>query len=378
MLSSAAMMRVRLGVREFGTRRLQSLRAKARGAALRTYSNSAGESESLLVHWHVDRGFWQGSALLGGLLAVGYFVPTETQAKGLTGAVKAFRSLGVSPTHIPDAALMNDYFRRNLLAFHNVMLASPSFYFLWHLVHNAGVTTSAVRSVTGTVRIVPFLCVLYGGCAVLLPIGTNSLMARGYNYKDASLYSAAGALFTAMAVLEALAELRGCGVTWDQMNAPALSCFSVALIGRLATGVLVQQQKIGKTFENALPPEWRGASGYKGTLHRTFETLCIDNDFFRTLVGTSIFQHLLNSITYVLLTRGHATTLRHIGQYLTGGLNGTTASAIQQFARTVALRLGFCGCWNWLSAQPPPAFRAIDRAAALLLEEAAAKKASTA
>eukprot|EP00667_Euglena_gracilis_P009561 EG_transcript_9716 len=376
MFSAVSLARLRMGLRQYGAKEVQRLRLRLK-APKRAYSApaEAAQESNLLAHWHVDSGFWKGSAILAVLLGLGYLVPTDTQARGLTGVVKTFRALGVTEANIPDPALMNDYFRRQLLAFHNVMLASPSFYFLWHLVHNAGVVTSSVRSITGTVRIVPFLGVLYGGCAVLLPLGTNYLMNRGYEYKDASLKSTAAALFTGMAVLEALAELRGCGVTFAQMNAMALSCFSVALVGRLATGVLVQQQKIGTEFQNVLPASWQTSDGVQRALYKLCDTLCIDKDFFFTLVGTSVFQHLLNSITYVLLTRGHSTKLVHIGQYLTGGMNGTTASAVQQFGRTVGLRLGFCGCWNWLSAQTPPEFVAVDRAAKMLEEEKRQRKA---
>ena len=78
------------------------------------------------------------------------------------------------------------------------------------------------------------------------------------------------------------------------------------------------------------------------------------------MVGTTFFQHFLNGITYVSLTQGRATNLAAIGRYLTGGLAGTTASALQQISRTLGLRVAFCGLWNWLSAQPPPALECVD------------------
>ena len=171
---------------------------------------------------------------------------------------------------------MNDYFRRNALAGYNVLLASPAFYFLWHLTHNAGFSTSLVRSITGSVRIVPFLTVLYGGCAVTLPMMTGALMARGQKYEEAQSNATAGLMLSGVAMLEALVELRGCGVTFAQMTPSALMCFFPALIGRLAAGVLTQQQKIGKEFQNVLPEEWKTAEGTQAQLYKFFDMLCID------------------------------------------------------------------------------------------------------
>ena len=36
----------------------------------------------------------------------------------------------------------------------------------------------------------------------------------------------------------------------------------------------------------------------------TFEMLALDKEFLITCAGTSVFQHILNGISWVLLTRG--------------------------------------------------------------------------
>jgi hypothetical protein len=56
---------------------------------------------------------------------------------------------------------------------------------------------------------------------------------------------------------EALVELRGCGVTFAQMSPKAFLIFIPALVGRLASGVLLQANKVGKEFENMLPADFR-------------------------------------------------------------------------------------------------------------------------
>mmetsp|Transcript_86700 Transcript_86700/g.144191 ORF Transcript_86700/g.144191 Transcript_86700/m.144191 type:complete len:346 (-) Transcript_86700:573-1610(-) len=333
-------------------------------------ASTAAETEAvelgLLERWQADRGFWQGAAVLTAMVSAAYLLPTETGASALVSTCQKFRAIGLNKEHVPDEVLMNDYFRRNALAGYNVLLASPAFYFLWHLTHNAGFSTSLVRSITGSVRIVPFLTVLYGGCAVTLPMMTGALMARGQKYEEAQSNATAGLMLSGVAMLEALVELRGCGVTFAQMTPSALMCFFPALIGRLAAGVLTQQQKIGKEFQNVLPEEWKTAEGTQAQLYKFFDMLCIDRAFFSTVVGTTVFQHILNGITYVLLMNGQATRMWHVGAYLTGGLNGTAGSAMHQLGKCLGLRLGFCGVWNWLSAQPPPRLSVIDEALKIL------------
>ena len=85
--------------------------------------------------------------------------------------------------------------------------------------------------------------------------------------------------------------------------------------------------------------------------YRLFERLHLDKEFCVTLAGTSIFQHVLNSITWVLLTRGKATGLGDIFSFLAFGLNGTALSGLSQFGKTFAMRFGFSWAWNWTTSQ---------------------------
>ena len=70
-----------------------------------------------------------------------------------------------------------------------------------------------------------------------------------------------------------------------------------------------------------------------------------------TCAGTSVFQHVLNSITWVLLNRGRTTTLLDIMKFMLGGMNGTALSGLSQFGKTFAMRFGFSWAWNWCSSQ---------------------------
>ena len=355
------------GAQRFGAQRLQRLRLRmGRSGYCSAEGASKPTTQNLAAEWHVDGAFWKGSGFLIALGGAAVLLPMETKASGLAGLVQTFRTLGIKETNLSNAELLEDHIKRNMVAGWNVVLASPSFYFLWHFVHKAGLTTSAVRSITGTVRIVPFLGLLYGTCACAIPWATSKLMDRGQGMAEAKSNASTVVMLSGVAVLEAIVELRGCGVAFDQMTAGALLCFVPALIGRLAAGVLVQQQKIGGEFQNVLPPDWGAGGGLRTSLYNVCDTLCIDKEFFKTVVGTSIFQHILNGITYVLLTHGKNTRMLHIGRYLTGGLDGTAASAMQQFARTVSLRLGFCGVWNWLGSQKVSHWEVMDQALYLL------------
>lgn len=77
------------------------------------------------------------------------------------------------------------------------------------------------------------------------------------------------------------------------------------------------------------------------------DALALDQTFLITVVGTTVFQHILNGVTYVLLEKGRFNVLRNLGAYLTGGLNGTAAGAVQLLARTFMMRFFFVLTWNW-------------------------------
>jgi hypothetical protein len=337
------------------------LRQLRRGATAAKTHNAP--PESLLVRWQIDSSFWRGSLLLGAMVAGEYALPVEAQAAVLVGAVKAFRAVGVSSATVPDSDLLRNTLHRNYVAYCNIILASPLYYGLWHFVHNAGVGPSAIRSLVGTIRAAPIFAALYGSCVVLRPIVTDRLLRGGADAATASLGATALTLVCAMAPCDGLAEFRGVGVPGAAIPLGTLVCFMASIVGRLATGVLVQQRKVGTEFRSALPEQWREASSPQWALFTAFEALRIDADFLLTLGGTSVFQYVLNAITFVLLTKGAAGRLPDVGRYLTGGLTGTPGGAATQFGRTVGMRFGFCTGWNRLSARPTPEPAAVTHAA---------------
>lgn len=162
--------------------------------------------------------------------------------------------------------------------------------------------------------------------------------------------------------VEAVVELRGCGVTFAQMTLSSFAVFVPALVGRLAAGVLTQQSKVGQEFVPLVPAAWETGSAWQQSLYRLSCALCIDMDFLTTAAGTSVFQHILNAVTFVLLTRGNQATLMDIGRFLLFGVNNTLASGLTQTLRTFVMRTLFGLSWNMASSQqwPTPAF---DRAA---------------
>ena len=122
--------------------------------------------------------------------------------------------------------------------------------------------------------------------------------------------------------------------------------FYPALIGRIVSGVLLQIKKTGAEFENILPASFKdeSASEWQRGLSKGLDLFAIDDSFFITLFGTSVFQHVLNGVTFIMLTRGKATTLGDIGRYMKEG-------GLAQLLRTVGMRFSFCLGWNWLSSQ---------------------------
>ena len=193
----------------------------------------------------------------------------------------------------------------------------------------------------------------YGFFAVACPFATQYFMERGSSYEDASGTAALAIMLSGLVFIEALVELRGCGVTFAQMTISSFLLFIPALVGRLAAGVLLQQQKVGaEESPPMLPAAWEHSDQmWQAHSYRLFERLHIDQEFLVTLIGTSVTQHVLNTITFVLLTRGKATTLFDIGKFLLGGMNGTVLSGASQFGKTVAMRFGFTWAWNWCSSQ---------------------------
>ena len=305
----------------------------------------------LLREGQVDSGFWQGGALLAAVVG-GVAMSTEEQRyAAVSGLMSAYRSCGLQASLIGDKTLIEDYVRKNSAAACNVLMASPVFYFMFAKIYGEPIPVCSVRAITGSVRIVPFMFSFYAFFALICPFVTQALMQRGQTYEEASGTAGIAVMLSGFVFVEALVELRGCGVTFGQMTASSFLIFVPALIGRLATGVLTQQQKVGVESESVLPADWQEGPTWQQHTYMTFEMLHLDKDFFTTAAGTSVFQHILNATTWVLLTQGRTATFGSIFKFMLGGMNGTVLSGAAQFGKTLILRSLFGWVWNFCSSQ---------------------------
>ena len=299
----------------------------------------------------VDAGFFQGSALFAGVI-IGIQVSSEQQrAAVLDSLISGYRAFGLSEKHVSDRQLIEDFVRKNVAAAANVVMASPVFYFMFAKVMKESILVSSVRAITGTFRIVPFMGFFYGAFALFCPFVTAALVDRGQTYSEANGNAGVAVMLSGFVFIEAIVELRGCGVTFGQMTASSFLIFVPALIGRLATGVLTQQQKVGVESESVLPADWQEGPTWQQHTYMTFEMLHLDKDFFTTAAGTSVFQHILNATTWVLLTQGRTATFGSIFKFMLGGMNGTVLSGAAQFGKTLILRSLFGWVWNFCSSQ---------------------------
>ena len=98
-------------------------------------------------------------------------------------------------------------------------------------------------------------------------------------------------------------------------------------------------------------PSWLDGPTWQQHTYMTFEMLHLDKDFFTTAAGTSVFQHILNATTWVLLTQGRTATFGSIFEFMLGGMNGTVLSGAAQFGKTLILRSLFGWVWNFCSSQ---------------------------
>jgi len=278
------------------------------------------------------------------------FASDEQKAVAVGGLLSAYRACGLTDS-ITDRQLIEDFVRKNAAAACNVLMASPVFYFMFSIMHSQTVLVSSVRSITGTMRIVPFMGMFYGFFAIVCPFVTDYFMGRGQTYAEAQSSSATAVMLSGLVFIEAVVELRGCGVTFAQMTASAFLIFIPALVGRLAAGVLTQQQKVGTESEPLLPASWLDGPTWQQHTYMLFERLHLDREFLITTGGTTVFQHILNGITWVLLTRGKSATLPDMLKFIVGGMHGTALSGAMQFGKTFVMRFGFGWAWNWCSSQ---------------------------
>lgn len=365
----------------------QSLRSQACNArnALRTpqaplrrklcsaAAEGAAKEEGLLAKGQVDSGFFQGTALFAGVMFGAQASSEEQRATALDGLVGWYRTMGVS-SNITDRQLIEDFMRKNVAAAANVVMASPVFYFTFSTIVGETLAVSLVRALTGTMRIVPFMGVFYGAFAIISPFLVDyfmqdNFMGAAQTYEAATGTAGLVMIMSGFVAIEAVVELRGCGVLFSQMTASSFAIFIPALVGRLACGVLLQQAKTGGGDESSfvlLPASWgeAGAPTWQAHTYSLFERLHIDKDFAVTSVGTTVFQYMLNAVTYVLLTKGKTAAMRDFFSFMAFGMGGTVLSGVGQFAKTLAMRSCFGFAWNLASSQPVdmPAFdAALDR-----------------
>ena len=350
--------------RPMGETRKTSI-GKYKNVRRRSFSNTITK-ESWKERAQVDSMVYIGVAAFLGAQAFDRCASDETKQNLAEAVIGWYRWVGVKEEYVTNRQLADDYIKKYLAACINCLLASPAFYFLYHLIHEQGLKWSLARSFTGTVRIVPIMAVMYGATAMTTPILNNYFQSQGQSYKDATSTSQVVVLIGGMSFLESVVELQGCGVPLANITPTAILVFMPALIGRIVAGVFVQASKTGQTFENVLPESWKSpdAPAWQRQINGIFDTLCIDTSFFITLFGTGVCQYILNGVTFILLQKGRAMTLGDVGRYVTGGINGSAASASYQFGKTLGMRFGFCSVWNWCSSQPlifPNLDRAVER-----------------
>lgn len=292
----------------------------------------------------IDSMVLSGLFIAGGSCYLAYGTTSETKKDYLLAVLSKLRSLGINKSNIDDEQLANMFMKCIEGAANNIM-ASPLFYTAWHLIHRQSLPVSIIRGITGTLRITPFMALFYIFAGVFVPYSTNYFMNTGKDYGTAYNYSYY-TLTLALSVLEVVVELLGCGVGFSQMSVAPLLVFYPALIGRIVSGVLLQIEKTGEEFQNVLSDDFNadGAPAWQRGLYKLFETLAIDQSFFITLFGTSFFQHILNGVTFVLLTFGRKGKISDIGSYVREG-------GLGQFAKTIGMRFSFVLGWNWLSSR---------------------------
>ena len=67
-------------------------------------------------------------------------------------------------------------------------------------------------------RIVPFMGFFYASFALVCPFVTDAFMARGQSYSEAQGNAGTAVMLSGFVFVEAVVELRGCGVTFAQVS----------------------------------------------------------------------------------------------------------------------------------------------------------------
>eukprot|EP00962_Isochrysis_galbana_P013657 scaffold3871_cov97-Isochrysis_galbana.AAC.16 len=76
-----------------------------------------------------------------------------------------------------------------------------------------------VQAMTGTMRIIPFMGFFYSSFALICPFVTDAMMRRGQSYAEAQSTAGTAVMLSGFVFVEAVVELRGCGVTFAQVRA---------------------------------------------------------------------------------------------------------------------------------------------------------------
>jgi hypothetical protein len=176
-------------------------------AGTATGSSSTGSNASgLWEQCHIDAAFWRGAIGLAAVCGGGLLLGKEAVlSPALAWTVRKMRVVGISPTEVTDQMLLRDHLLLWTEAAFNVFVATPAFFFGYHAIHGQGVLVSAARSVTGTVRTAPMICMMCAvlGCAPPLLIGPCQ-SHFGWDYPAASSRALRCVMLGPVAVIEAL------------------------------------------------------------------------------------------------------------------------------------------------------------------------------
>jgi len=183
--------------------RAQPLITRGKDAFVR-YSGSAPSStppKNFLEAGQIDGGFFQGTAMLAGAIAASALVPFEAQLTMLTKTVEAFRYAGLSRDAISDDVLLTDYLRKNALAAQNVLIASPTFYFLF--------SCAPTLSLSYEARLRAFLLQLprFGRVRILISL-LSRVVTHSYSHQNQMSEASTLAIYIANAALRP-AQLSG-------------------------------------------------------------------------------------------------------------------------------------------------------------------------
>jgi hypothetical protein len=295
-----------------------------------------------------------GAVLLAGTFVVSTFLPEKEKNKIVTKYVSEFQKW-VDPKLISNAEA-RDALWKSYQAGVNVVITSPLFYSLYHFIHRSGlpmrhhIPQSLLRGFTGTAATLPAVMLMYGTAAVALPAIEAEYLRKGYlkekipgqktttaaDMAEATVFLGLGA------PIEFVVEASGCGISPSKMLSRIAPVATTFVVGRLASGVLVQYRALDTEITDPLT-------------EKKEDPLREYKDLGKTVFGTSIAQHGLNGCMRALADgTGGKGILRYLGSGDTLE-KGTALTSLRQVGGTVLQRTAFCAAWNHLSHQKPEA-----------------------